>query len=96
VTLGVKACYNEAMAQDTQDLQARREVEDRIIKLGERRRQLQGKIEKNTQNIVDVVPDALKAGIPFDGIAKLIGVPRQTLYRWRAAARYVRSGGRPG
>jgi hypothetical protein len=84
------------MATEPQDLQGRRAVEDRIIKLGERRRQLQGKIDKNTQNIVDVVPEALQAGIPFDGIAKLIGVPRQTLYRWRDAAVYLRSGGRPG
>jgi hypothetical protein len=84
------------MTQQARDIQARREIEDRIVKLGERRRQLQGKIDKNTQNIVGVVPEALKAGIPFDGVAKLIGVPRQTLYRWRAAATYLRSGGRPG
>ena len=96
VTVDVKRCYGGGMAQQPQDLHARREIEDRIIKLGERRRQLQGKVDKNTQNIVDVLPEALRAGIPFDGVAKLIGVPRQTLYRWRAATAYVRNGGRPG
>jgi transposase-like protein len=48
------------------------------------------------QNIVDVVPEALQAGIPFDGIAKLIGVPRQTLYRWRMRLSTFEVVGGPG
>jgi len=29
--------------------------------------------------------DAVAAGIPIDTYAKLVGVSRQTLYRWREA-----------
>jgi DNA-binding XRE family transcriptional regulator len=29
--------------------------------------------------------DAAEVGIPFDTYAKLVGVSRQTLYRWRDA-----------
>lgn len=57
-------------------------VEDRIVQLGARRRELQDKTRTTVKEMVDLVPEAQRVGISFDGIAKLIGVPRQTLYRW--------------
>jgi hypothetical protein len=39
------------------------------------------------QIAVELIPEAVDAGIPFDTFAKLVGVSRQTLYRWRDLAR---------
>jgi hypothetical protein len=66
-----------------QDLQATRAVEDRLVSLGAERSQLEAKLGENLEAIVDEIPTATDAGIPFDRIAHLVGVSRQTLYRWR-------------
>jgi transposase-like protein len=66
-----------------QNLQATRAVEDRLVALGMERSQLEAKLGENLEAIVDQIPAATDAGIPFDRIAHLVGVSRQTLYRWR-------------
>jgi hypothetical protein len=73
-----------------EDIQARRSIEDRFINLGTERRELQDKTKVIVKAMVDLVPEALQAGISFDGIAKLIGIPRQTLYRWQEIAEFRR------
>lgn len=67
----------------SQDLQATRAVEDRLVRLGAERAHLEAKLGENLEAIVDEIPAATEAGIPFDRIAHLVGVSRQTLYRWR-------------
>jgi len=75
------------MTNPEQDLQAKRAIEDEFVKLGKERRRLEGMLGKNLAAIVNQIPEALDAGISFDGVAKLVGYPRQTLYRWQAAKR---------
>lgn len=72
------------------DVRMRRELEDRILQLGARRRELQDETRTIVKEMVDLIPEAQRAGVSFDGIAKLIGVPRQTLYRWQEVASYRR------
>jgi hypothetical protein len=67
----------------SQDLQATRAVEDRLVALGAERTRLEARLGENLEAIVDEIPVATDAGIPFDRIAHLVGVSRQTLYRWR-------------
>jgi transposase-like protein len=33
--------------------------------------------------VEELMPKAAEAGIPLDALAKLLGISRQTLYRWR-------------
>jgi DNA-binding transcriptional regulator YiaG len=65
------------------DIQVRREIEDRAAQLGAERRDLDGRVEANTQAVVDLLRDAEGTGVSFDQLAQLIGVSRQTLYHWR-------------
>lgn len=68
------------------DLQATRAVEDRLVQLGAERTKLEAKLGENLEAIVAEIPAATAVGIPFDRIAHLVGVSRQTLYRWRDSA----------
>jgi hypothetical protein len=74
------------------DMQARRTVEDRAVQLGAERRDLDNKLAANTQAIIDLIPDAASAGVPFDHLSTLVGVSRQTLHRWREVVRRLRAG----
>jgi hypothetical protein len=74
------------------DLQTTRAVEDRLVQLGAERTQLDAKLGENLEAIVDEIPAATEAGIPFDRIAHLVGVSRQTLYRWRDVLPKLRDG----
>jgi DNA invertase Pin-like site-specific DNA recombinase len=65
------------------DIQARRSIEDELVQLGSERNRLESEGGKNIEAIVAAIPKAIEAGIPFDGIAKLVGISRQTLYRWQ-------------
>ena len=72
------------------NIQARRAVEDRAIRLGGERRDLDNRVAVNTQAIIDLLPSAANAGVPFDHVATLVGITRQTLYRWQEVARRLR------
>jgi DNA invertase Pin-like site-specific DNA recombinase len=69
------------------DLQARRAAEDELVLLGSERSRLESEQDANIAAIVAAIPKAIETGIPFDGIAKLVGVSRQTLYRWQEVTR---------
>jgi hypothetical protein len=75
------------MTEIPPDLQARRAVEDELVQLGSERNRLESELASNIEAIVAAIPNATEAGIPFDGVARLVGVSRQTLYRWQEVAR---------
>jgi len=75
------------MTDAARDLQARRAVEDELVRLGAERDRLESDLAANIEAIVASIPQAIEASIPFDGIAKLVGVSRQTLYRWQEVTR---------
>jgi transcriptional regulator with XRE-family HTH domain len=75
-----------------QDLQATRAVEDELIRLGSERSRLERQLGVNLEQIVDAIPEATAAGISFDHIAGLVGVSRQTLYRWQRSRSTLRNG----
>jgi len=77
-------------------LRRRRFIEDHAIELGATRIVLEEQLTNNTGDIIDRMRDAAEVGIPLDTYAKLVGVSRQTLYRWRDAVTYQQQGGRPG
>jgi hypothetical protein len=87
LTAHVKSCYGRDVDYIPSRLQAKREVEDEAIKLGEERRDLDDRIAANTQAVIDLLPRAADAGVPFDHVATMVGVTRQTLYRWQEVAR---------
>jgi hypothetical protein len=72
------------------DLQARRAVEDELARLGSERNRLESEAGTNLETIVAAIPRATEVGIPFDGIAHLVGVSRQTLYRWQGSLPILR------
>jgi hypothetical protein len=86
-TVRVKGCYSLGMDYIPSRLQAKREVEDEAIRLGEERRDLDERTTNNTQAVIDLLPRAADAGVPFDHVATMVGVTRQTLYRWQEIAR---------
>ena len=75
------------MTEIPQELQARRAVEDELVQLGSERNRLESDLAANIEAIVAAIPKATEASIPFDGIARLVGVSRQTLYRWQEVTR---------
>lgn len=78
------------MPDTPKHLQARRAVEDDLVRLGAERDRLENELAVNIEAIVAAIPAAIEASIPFDGIAKLVGVSRQTLYRWQEVTRRLR------
>lgn len=74
------------MTDMEQDLQVRRAVEDELVGLGAERNRLENEMARNIGAIIAAIPKATEAGIPFDGIARLVGISRQTLYRWQGVA----------
>jgi DNA invertase Pin-like site-specific DNA recombinase len=75
------------MTEIPPDLQARRAAEDELVQLGSERNRLEGELAANIEAIVAAIPKAIEMGIPFDGVARLVGVSRQTLYRWQEVTR---------
>jgi hypothetical protein len=67
------------------DVQARRAVEDKAIKLGRERTRLEGRLDQIIEEAVGLMGDAERNGVPIDRLADLIRVRRSTLYRWREA-----------
>jgi DNA invertase Pin-like site-specific DNA recombinase len=90
LTLFVKRCYDNGVDHIPSNIQARRAVEDRAIRLGEQRLDLNNRVAANTQAIIDLLANAADAGVPFDHVATLVGITRQTLYRWQEVARRLR------
>jgi hypothetical protein len=76
-----------SMTEIPPDLQARRAVEDELVQLGSERNRLESELASNIEAIVAAIPKAIETGIPFDGVARLVGVSRQTLYRWQEVTR---------
>jgi hypothetical protein len=74
------------------DVQARRSIEDRAAKLGKERSKLDSGLATNTQAIIDLLRDATGSGVPYEHIATLVGVSRQTLFRWREIAGKLQPG----
>jgi hypothetical protein len=74
------------------NMQARRAIEDRAVQLGNERHDLDNGLAANTQAIIDLLRDADGAGVPLDHLAKLVGVSRQTLHRWREIAARLKPG----
>ncbi len=64
-------------------LQKKQNCETLAAEAGVQRADLEAKLIANTQWVIDMIPKAAEAGIPFDTFAGLVGVSRQTLYRWR-------------
>jgi transposase-like protein len=79
------------MSNPTPDLQARRAIEDELVQLGSERTRLESELATNVEAIVAAIPQAIKAGVPFDGIAHLVGISRQTLYRWQGVIQRLRN-----
>jgi hypothetical protein len=73
------------LSPKAQLLQRRHSIETLAVEAGEERAKLDDKLVVNTQWIIDLMPQAMEAGIPLDTFAKLVGISRQTLYRWREA-----------
>jgi len=80
------------MATTLPELQARRAIEDAALRVRADREELQHQLARNTQNAIDLVRPALESGLSLDQLADLIGVSRQTLYRWRVVADRLRPG----
>ena len=78
------------MNKPAEDLQHQREIEDRAIALGDERNALDDQLGKNTTAIIELLRDWEGSGIPFDRLASLVGVSRQTLYRWQGASALLR------
>lgn len=75
------------MEPNRPELTQRRDVEDRALKLGAERAQKHGELRENTAAITSLLDDAVALGIAVEQFARLVGVRRQSLYRWREAAR---------
>jgi hypothetical protein len=75
------------MSKQEAELRHRREIEDRAIALGDERTELDDQLGANTTAIVELLRDWEGSGIPFEHLASLVGVSRQTLYRWQGANR---------
>jgi hypothetical protein len=69
------------------NIRQRRALEDRAIILGAERRTLEAQQAGNLGAIVGLIHDA-DGLLPLEEIAKLVGVSRQTLYRWQDTARH--------
>jgi DNA invertase Pin-like site-specific DNA recombinase len=65
-------------------LQRRQGLETLAVEQGQKHEQLRDDLASSRQFIVEeLIPKSAEAGIPFDRLAKLLGISRQTLYRWQ-------------
>ena len=72
-------------------LQWRHGLEQRALEAGQEYTRHTNEAASWRQLVVEeLMPAAAQAGIPFDTLAKLVGVSRQTLYRWREVANQER------
>jgi hypothetical protein len=80
------------MTPSPPDLQARRAIEDRAIELGAERGDLTARTMYNTHAIIDLLRDPAHATLPLDHLANMLGVSRQSLYRWREIGQKIPAG----
>jgi DNA-binding transcriptional regulator YiaG len=80
------------MNQTPPDIQARRSVEDRAVQLGSARNELAARTTQNTQAIIDLLREPTHTLISLDHLANLLGVSRQSLYRWREIGQEIPAG----
>ena len=73
-------------------VRSRRAIEDRLADLGAERSRILLEDGRNLEAIVDTIPDATAVGLSFEAIANLVGVSRQTLYRWQGMLAKLRDG----
>jgi predicted nucleic acid-binding Zn-ribbon protein len=73
------------------NVQVQRAVEDRAIKLGNERTQLEGRLGEITEEAVDLMGEAERSSVSIERLAELIQVARPTLYRWRDSISILRA-----
>ena len=71
-------------------VKAQRDVEDRAIKLGNERIELQGHLDKTVERAVELMGEAECNGVPLARLAELMQIERSTLYRLREATAILR------
>jgi hypothetical protein len=65
-------------------LERRQGLERLALETGQKHARHLDDLVSDRQFIVEeLIPKAAEAGIPFGALAELLGVSRQTLYRWR-------------
>jgi DNA invertase Pin-like site-specific DNA recombinase len=65
-------------------LDRRQGLERIALERGQKYTQLKDDLASERQFIVEeLIPKFAEADIPFDSLAKLLGISRQTLYRWQ-------------
>jgi hypothetical protein len=72
---------------DRTEIDQRRGIEDRALKLRAKRAELHGGLRENTAAITALLAEAVELGIAVEQFARLVGIRRQSLYRWREVAR---------
>ena len=70
---------------------ARRAVEDRAISLGNERADLEGRLARIIEEVVDLMAEAEANGVPIGRLAELVQVERSTIYRWRGSMQTLRA-----
>lgn len=70
-------------------LQQRRIIEDRAAELAQQRQEANELLRRNTWDIIELLRDPQHGVIPFEQLAALLGVSRQTLYRWREIGQQI-------
>jgi DNA invertase Pin-like site-specific DNA recombinase len=71
-------------------LQRRLRAEEAARELGEKHAAAKDELASVIQSVTEILPQALEAGVPLDTYSKLVGVSRQTLYRWQDTTRRKR------
>ncbi len=67
-------------------VQARRDVQDKAIELGDERARLETRLAEMTSEALELMSAAERNGLCIEALAELIQINRTTLYRRRAVA----------
>ena len=66
-------------------------MEDRAISLGNERADLEDRLAKIIEEVVDLMAEAEANGVPMGRLAELVQVERSTIYRWRGSMEILRA-----
>jgi len=92
VTVQVVTGQDPIAERKAAKLEWRQGLEQLALKTGQDHAQLADDLASSRQFIAEeLLPKAAEAGIPFDALAKLLGISRQTLYRWQDVDRRRRA-----